>query len=89
MLARIVYYAFNIYALGLIAYVVCSWISGPRIATFRTWLHRWYIPFLSPIRRLLKPIRLGEVYLDLSSMILLIAIYLLREVVVSLLILPF
>ena len=89
MPAAVVYMAFNVYAIGLVACMVLSWVSHPKGVAARAWLHRGYAPFLDPIQRLVKPIKIGSVAVDLSVWLLLIGIYLIRNVVVSLLTIPF
>ena len=89
MLARLVYLAFNVYALGLIAYAACSWLRFPQASAARNWLQRWYEPLLSPLRRAVKPVQIGDARVDLSTMLLLVGIVIARELVVSLLVLPY
>ena len=89
MLVQIVCLAFNIYAMGLVAYVVCSWLKHPKAGAARDWLQQWYVPLLSPIRRAVKPVKLGGTLMDFAPLILLAVIVLTRKLVIGLLVLPF
>jgi uncharacterized protein YggT (Ycf19 family) len=88
-LATIIHYACNIYQLGLVVYVVCSWIDHPSADTVRDYLARWFEPVLGPIRRTIPAIRTGYQQIDLSPIILFIGIAVLRSLLLSLLLPPF
>lgn len=83
MLALIVYFAFNVYALGLIIYVACTWIQHPTAAKVREWLHRWYEPVLEALRRAIKPVTIGTKRVDFTPLVLLVGIMIARKLVVS------
>lgn len=87
--ARIIHYAFSIYELGLLAYVVCSWIADPDAHRFRMWFSRWYEPLLAPIRRAIPSPRLGCTAIDLSPILLFIGLSLAKGLILSLFIPPF
>ncbi len=87
--ATIIYILFNIYAIGLVVYIVCSWLDNPSVQNFKNNLGRGYKPFLDSIQRVIRPVRFGDSYIDFAPIILLIIIYLLRWVITSLLIIPF
>ena len=89
IVGRIIYLIFNVYALGLLVYIISSWIQHPQVDTARKWLGKWYLPFLIPLRNVIKPIKLGTSSLDITPMILLCAICLIRELVRSLFVVPF
>jgi YggT family protein len=66
----------------LFARIIMSWIGSPRSAAFRGLfevVHDVTEPVLRPIRGLLPPLRLGMVGLDLSPIIVFIALGLLRS----------
>ena len=87
-MAAIIYLAFNIYSLGLLVYVVCSWINHPTALNLKRRLQQWYEPLLKPIQAVLPPVSIGNNRIDLSPALLFVAIWLLRSMVVPLFILP-
>lgn len=89
LIARVIHYAFSVYELGLLAYVVCSWSAHPSAQRFRLWLARWYEPVLLSIRRLIPALRLGYTAVDLSPIILFIGLSLVKGLLLSLLVPPF
>ena len=89
LIARITHYAFSLYELGLVAYIICSWIAHPTAHAVRLWLARWYEPLLVPIRRLVPAPRFGYTAIDFSPVILFIALALLKSLIISLLVPPF
>jgi YggT family protein len=84
--ARVIHYAFSIYTLGLLAYVVCSWIVHPAAQALRLRLSRWYEPLLAPIRRVIPPPRFACTAVDLSPIILFIGLSLVKGLLLSLLV---
>ena len=86
-LAQLIHTAIGAYSLGLIVYVVLSWTNIPQKHMFRVWLGRFYVPILELISKKIKPVSFKPgVAIDLSPMILLFALYLLRGLAVSLLV---
>lgn len=85
MLVHIVYLVLNIYALGLLVYAVLSWLDSPQTAKGRTWLATYYEGLLRRIRDTVKPVRIGDAMVDFSPAVLLVALIVIRELVVSLL----
>ena len=86
-LAQIIHTAIGAYSLGLIVYVVLSWTNNPQGNVFRVWLGRFYVPILELISKKIKPVSFKPgTAIDLSPMILLFALYLLRGLAVSLLV---
>jgi len=74
--------ALLIYFYAVFAWVILSWIptsSTHALGQVRTFLDRIIYPVILPIRRVIPPIRLGGGALDLSPIILLIGIQLLRR----------
>jgi YggT family protein len=76
--------------LVLIARVVLDWVGvlapgGSRgVVTARQWTHRVTEPVIAPVRRVLPPLRLGSVSIDLAFTAVFLAVVVLRAVVVSL-----
>ena len=89
MLARLVYTAFNIYALGLIVYAACTWVQHPTATKIKAWLHRWYDPLLASLRRVIKPVQIGTARVDFAPWAFLAGILIARQLVVSLFVLPY
>ena len=88
-LARIIHYVISIYELGLLAYVLSSWIAHPLAHRLRQWLSRWYEPLLAPIRRVIPAPRFGYTAIDLSPLLLFLGLSLIRGLLISLLVPPF
>jgi YggT family protein len=72
------------YFIVLLIRVLSSWFpvppSGP-VRTIISWTYTLTEPVLRPLRGLIPPVRMGAVGLDLSAMILFIAIGILLQVV--------
>jgi len=88
MIARIVYLAFNVYTLGLIVYAILLWLRSPRTDSVAERLAQYYEPLLRRIRDTVKPVPVGGSLIDLSPGILLVALLVVRQLVVSLLMSP-
>jgi YggT family protein len=81
-----------LFELVLIARVVVDWVGvlspvGARsggVETARRITHRMTEPVIGPVRRVLKPVRLGSVSLDLAFTAVFVAVIILRTVVVPL-----
>jgi len=87
-MTTIIYLLFNIYAIGLLVYIVCSWVTHPQATIIEQWLQKWYEPLLKPIRSIVPSVNIGTNSVDLSPALLFLAIILLRPLVVSLFTLP-
>jgi len=85
-IARIIHYMFSFYELGLLVYVLCSWIAHPSAQRFRLWLARWYEPVLLSIRRFMPTLRFGYTALDLSPIVLFIGLSIVKGLLLSLLV---
>jgi len=81
ILVTLVNIVYQILSLLLIAYVILSFFMAP-YHPIRSFIDRIVEPLLAPIRRLVRPI--GG--LDLSPMIFLILLWILRVVLVSLIV---
>lgn len=74
--------ALLIYFYAVFVWVILSWIptsSTHALGRVRTFLDRIIYPVILPIRRVIPPIRLGGGALDLSPIILLVGIQLIRR----------
>lgn len=72
----------QIYALAVLAWVVLSWVqvsSSHPLGRVQVFLDRIIYPIVLPLRRILPPLRLGGAALDLSPLVLLLGISLLRR----------
>lgn len=73
----LIYYVAQIFLLCLLGRIVLSWFppSGPGpVETIRELLFRVTEPVLAPVRRLLPMVRLGGMGLDLSPLVVFLAI---------------
>ncbi|HWB89394.1 MAG TPA: YggT family protein [Acidimicrobiia bacterium] len=74
----------TIYFYAVFAWVILSWIrvsSTHPLGRLQTFLDRIIYPVILPIRRVVPPIRIGGGALDLSPIILLIAIQILMALI--------
>jgi YggT family protein len=73
---------FTVAVIALIVYVVLSWVPRPPepLIPVQRALHRVVDPLLSPIRRILPPVQLGGMALDLSVLVLFFAIAILQSI---------
>lgn len=74
--------ALQLYTYVLILYVIFSWVPNPPepLRPFMIGVARLVEPVVAPIRRMIPPLRIGMVALDLSIIVLLIVIGLLRGI---------
>ncbi|MFA9428923.1 YggT family protein [Egicoccus sp. AB-alg2] len=72
----------QIYLVVLLAHVIFSWVPRPPepIMPFVLGVRRLVEPVAAPIRRVIPPLRLGNVGLDLSIIILFIGVRILMAV---------
>lgn len=74
---EIVCFLLQLYLLVLLARIILSWFpladSGPMASIQRT-LYAVTEPILGPLRSVLPPVRLGSVALDLSPLVVLLAV---------------
>jgi YggT family protein len=76
--------------LVLIARVVVDWVGvlapagGHRLGGARRVTHGLTEPLIAPVRRVLRPVRLGSVSIDLAFTVVFLAVVVLRAVVLSL-----
>lgn len=79
---------FDVYFYAVFIWVILSWIrvsSGHPLGRVQVFLDRIIYPVILPLRRVIPPIRLGGGALDLSPIVLLIGLRLVRGVVAGLL----
>lgn len=73
----LLHYAAQLFLLCLLGHIVLSWFppSGPGpLETIRRVLFRITEPVLGPLRAIIPPVRLGGMALDLSPLIVFIAL---------------
>ena len=78
-----------LFLIALVARAVLDWTSvlatgGHGVARAREFSHRITEPVIGPVRRVLPPVRIGSVQLDLAFTVVFIATALLRSVLSSL-----
>ena len=74
----------TIYFYAVFAWVILSWIrvsSTHPLGRVQTFLDRIIYPVILPIRRVIPPIRIGGGALDLSPIVLLVAIQIVISIV--------
>jgi len=79
---RIICLALGLYQLAVLAWVVLSWVNvstAHAVGKVQAFLDRIILPVVRPIRKVIKPIRLGGGLLDLSPIILLLGLNLLQR----------
>jgi YggT family protein len=81
-MSQLIYVVVQLFLLCLLGRIVLSWFppSGPGLLeSIRQVLFRITEPVLGPIRRLLPPVRMGGMGLDLSPMI----VFLVLQIIIS------
>jgi YggT family protein len=77
-----------IFALILLARVVLDWVGvlapGGGLVRARGWTHTVTEPVIAPVRRVLPPLRVGPVAIDLAFTVVFLAVMLLRAAVLTL-----
>lgn len=74
----------GIYRIAVFAWIIMSWVrisSTHPLARLQLLLDRIIYPVVLPMRRVLPPLRLGGMMLDLSPIVLLILISVLQSLV--------
>lgn len=83
-LGEILDFLLTLYFYAVLAWVILSWIpvsTSHVLGSVQSFLDRIIYPVVLPIRRVVPPIRIGGGALDLSPIILLLAIQILRAFV--------
>lgn len=75
-------FALGLYELGLVAYILSSWIMHPAAYTVRRWLAPAYEPVLAPIRRWIRAPVIGGTAIDVSPVVLWIGLGVLRRILI-------
>jgi YggT family protein len=79
-----------VFELILVARVVLDWVGvlAPGgvggVVRARGWVHTVTEPVIAPVRRVVRPVRLGPVSIDLAFTAVFVAVVLLRAVVLAL-----
>ncbi|TCC38481.1 YggT family protein [Kribbella speibonae] len=89
LIGALVGYILTLYILVLIARMILDWTgvvaNGPQWATrARTLTHAWTEPVISRVRRVLPPVRIGGLALDLAFTAVFLAALILRSIAFSL-----
>lgn len=74
----------GIYRIAVFAWIIMSWVrisSTHPLARLQLFLDRIIYPVILPLRRVLPPLRLGGMMLDLSPIVLLILLSVLQSLV--------
>jgi YggT family protein len=76
-------WALQIYWFVLLLHVIFSWVPRPPepIVPFVLGVRRLVEPLAAPLRRMIPPLRLGGVGLDLSIIVLFFGVIILRSIV--------
>jgi YggT family protein len=83
-LIDIIVWLLRIYLYAVIAWIILSWIRvspDHPVARLSLWLDRIIYPVMLPLRRVIPPLRLGGALLDLSPIVLIIAIQILIRII--------
>ncbi len=87
VLGSVLGFVLLLFLIVLIARAVLDWAgvvtpgAGGRIGTARDISHRLTEPVIGPVRRVLKPVRIGSVQLDLAFTAVVLATLILRALV--------
>jgi YggT family protein len=82
--------ALLIFELILVARIVLDWVGvlapggGDVVVRARRWAHAVTEPVIAPVRRILPPLRLGAMSIDLAFTVVFVAVLVLRSVVLAL-----
>jgi YggT family protein len=80
----LVCWVIQVYSLVIVARILLEWMhvsSDHPVAQARRLLRAVTDPVLIPVRRLLPPIRAGGVGLDLSPMVVIVALWILASII--------
>lgn len=76
--------AIGVYALLVLAWVILSWVrvsSMHPLGRVQIFLDRIIYPLILPLRRILPPLRLGGAMIDLSPLVLIFGLQILRRII--------
>ncbi|HJU51406.1 MAG TPA: YggT family protein [Acidimicrobiia bacterium] len=74
----------QLYSLAVLAWVILSWVrvsAAHPLGKVQVFLDRIIYPIILPMRRVIPPLRLGMAAIDLTPLILLVGLGLLRRFV--------
>ena len=74
---------FSLYTLGLIVYSLLSWLRSSQTDRARTWLAKFYEPPLAKIRASVRPVNIGGSLVDLSQMVFLGGLIILKALILQ------
>lgn len=79
---QLIVFLLDIYRWVLLAHVIFSWVPRPPepIMPFVIGVRRLVEPVAAPVRRMLPPLRIGGIALDLSILVLFFGVSILRTV---------
>ena len=83
-MSSVICWVIQIYSLVIVARILLEWIqvsSDHPVAKARRVLRAVTDPVLIPVRRLLPPIRAGGAGLDLSPMVVIVALWILASII--------
>jgi YggT family protein len=80
---ELVCWALQIYWFVLLLHVIFSWVPRPPepIVPFVLGVRRLVEPLAAPLRRMIPPLRIGGVGLDLSIIVLFVGLFILRSII--------
>ncbi|MFE6924438.1 YggT family protein [Nocardia sp. NPDC057663] len=89
LIGTVVGYALTVFMLLLLARMVLDWVAlagrGPHwVGKARSVTHAATEPVIAPVRRILPPVRMGGLGIDLAFTLVFIAVLILRAVAFSL-----
>lgn len=89
LLGNLLGYALTAFLLLLIARLVLDWArtaaEGPHwVGRARTLTHTGTEPVIAPVRRVLRPVRVGEISIDLAFTAVFVVVLILRSVAFNL-----
>jgi YggT family protein len=82
-------YALTAFELLLIARMVLDWTGvlangSQGMGRARTLVHAWTEPVIAPVRRVLRPVRVGGLSIDLAFTVVFVVVLILRSIAFSL-----
>ena len=83
-MSRLIELVLFAYSMGLVVYSLLGWIGNPRMARVRSRLGMYYEPLLLKIRAIARPVPIGRSMVDVSSVILLCGLVVLKHVMLYL-----
>ncbi len=86
VLLNIIEVILALYGYILIAVAIISWIPDLESTQVGHWLHRLTEPYLAVFRRIIPPLRVGGIMLDLSYIVALVAYFFIRQGVLAVLV---